>query len=141
MIPAEIFPSTYRCTCHGIAAASGKLGSIVVALILSRIGVGSDPNTNALGYVFIIFGVVMALGAVFAWAWIPEVQDGRIEEGNRLLPFLKPVHSKTLEELGEGLARAGETGQKIGFRNKFGGLTRRRKRSRAESTERSFEML
>ncbi|KIW00742.1 uncharacterized protein PV09_07726 [Verruconis gallopava] len=124
MIPAEIFPSTYRCTCHGISAASGKIGSIVVSLVLRKVGVGSDPNTNALGYVFIIFGVVMAIGAFFAWAWIPDVQNGREEEGG-LFKFLKPLQNKTLEELGEGLARADQSGQRIGFRNKLLGLKRR----------------
>ncbi len=28
--PAELFPTRYRATCHGISAASGKLGSILV---------------------------------------------------------------------------------------------------------------
>lgn len=29
VIPGEVFPTRYRSTCHGIAAASGKLGAII----------------------------------------------------------------------------------------------------------------
>lgn len=29
IIPGEVFPTKYRATCHGISAASGKLGAIV----------------------------------------------------------------------------------------------------------------
>src|SRR5580700_3662424 len=81
IIPAEIFPTRYRCTCHGIAAASGKLGSIIVQAILPTMvfnGIlASDPNSNGLGWIFIIFSFVMALGAFFAWVWIPELQYSR----------------------------------------------------------------
>jgi len=36
-IPAEVFPTRYRCTCHGIAAAAGKLGSILAQLLSQKI--------------------------------------------------------------------------------------------------------
>lgn len=29
IIPGEVFPTRYRSTCHGISAASGKLGAII----------------------------------------------------------------------------------------------------------------
>jgi PHS family inorganic phosphate transporter-like MFS transporter len=29
IIPGEVFPTKYRSTCHGISAASGKLGAII----------------------------------------------------------------------------------------------------------------
>ena len=29
IIPGELFPTRYRSTCHGISAASGKLGAII----------------------------------------------------------------------------------------------------------------
>ncbi len=71
----------------------------------------SDPNSNGLGWVFIIFGFVMALGAVFAWGWIPDLQNIRDLEGGFKLP------SKTLELLGKGLCKTKGDGQ--GMRNKF----------------------
>jgi len=117
IIPAEIFPTRYRCTCHGIAAASGKAGSILVQAILPLMtfnGVkASNAKSDGLGWVFIIFGFFMAIGVIFAWVWIPAVQNIRDEEGGLKLP------SKTLEVLGEGLARARLDLQVIGMRNKF----------------------
>lgn len=69
----------------------------------------------------------MLLGAAFAWAWIPDLQNCRDDEGGFKLP------SKTLEELGDGLVQARASGQQIGFRVKLGPLIRFRKRSRAPS--------
>merc|ERR1712216_686371 len=34
MIPAEIFPTAIRASCHGISAAGGKLGAFVGAFLL-----------------------------------------------------------------------------------------------------------
>jgi hypothetical protein len=71
-----------------------------VLLFLHFMG-ANDPNSNSLGYFFIIFGCVMGVGAVFAWGWIPEVQKGRGEGGGLGLV------SKTPEELGEGVRGEG----------------------------------
>jgi len=35
IIAAKLFPTRFRCTCHGISAAAGKLGSIIVQLVLA----------------------------------------------------------------------------------------------------------
>ena len=32
--PAEIFPTRYRCSCNGISAAAGKLGSVIAQVAL-----------------------------------------------------------------------------------------------------------
>lgn len=61
----------------------------------------------------------MGVGAVFAWAWIPDVQYKRDEHGGLVLS------SKTLEELGEGLRGGGGIGR--GYRDKFVGPRRRRR--------------
>jgi PHS family inorganic phosphate transporter-like MFS transporter len=37
VIPGEIFPTRYRSTAHGIAAASGKLGAIVSQIIFFKV--------------------------------------------------------------------------------------------------------
>jgi PHS family inorganic phosphate transporter-like MFS transporter len=37
IIPGEIFPTRYRSTAHGIAAASGKLGAIVAQIIFFKV--------------------------------------------------------------------------------------------------------
>jgi hypothetical protein len=50
-IPAEVFPTQYRATCHGISAASGKLGSIIAQVIAEVIL--NDTRSKRLGYVLI----------------------------------------------------------------------------------------
>jgi PHS family inorganic phosphate transporter-like MFS transporter len=50
-IPAEIFPTRYRSTAHGISAASGKLGAIVAQVGFARLkdhggSVGSNVWLN-----------------------------------------------------------------------------------------------
>ena len=123
IIPAEIFPTRYRATCHGIAAAAGKLGSVIVQATLPTWTVSgvrvSDPNSNGLGWVFIMYGFIMALGAVFAWAWIPSLQYSRGADVSGAASgkgqSLK-LPSKTLEVLGEGVVRAKADGDVIGMR-------------------------
>jgi PHS family inorganic phosphate transporter-like MFS transporter len=41
IIPGEIFPTRYRSTAHGIAAACGKLGAIVSQIIFFK-----APNSD-----------------------------------------------------------------------------------------------
>ncbi|KAF2098772.1 MFS general substrate transporter [Rhizodiscina lignyota] len=123
ILPAEIFPTRYRCTCHGISAASGKLGSIIVQAILPAISINgrkiSDPNSNGLGYILIIFAAIMAFGSIFSWAWIPDVQNARTGKGYE-------IPSKGLEELAEGRTTAQREGQVISIRGKFRGLFKRK---------------
>jgi hypothetical protein len=125
-IPAEIFSTKYRCTCHGFSAAMGKLGSIAAQLVLNRRKFSSDPGylSVALG----IFAVLMALRAAFAWAWLPDVQ-GELEGEPRALRW-PTLPSKELEVLANGWAYAtrpppnGE-GQKLGFKAKITALRNR----------------
>ena len=76
ILPAELFPTRYRATCHGISACFGKLGSIVVVSFLPSLNL-NDPHSLRLGYLLIAFAPLMGIGALVAWAWIPEVQGPR----------------------------------------------------------------
>ena len=97
LLPAELFPTRYRASCHGISAASGKLGAVLASIFLGYVtfGKGQAKITQSsspsvwLSYVLIIFAVPMFIGAGVCWLWIPELQD----------TFGK---SKTLEQLAEG---------------------------------------
>jgi hypothetical protein len=80
----------------------------------------SGASSNALGYILIIFSSAMFLGALFAWVWLPEVQDSQKLPGSRVLP------SQSLEELAEGRKKAEARGQIIGFRRKIDGLFHRK---------------
>jgi MFS transporter, PHS family, inorganic phosphate transporter len=37
IVPGELFPTRYRCTAHGIAAASGKFGAIISQIIFYKV--------------------------------------------------------------------------------------------------------
>jgi PHS family inorganic phosphate transporter-like MFS transporter len=73
IIPAEIFPTCYRCTCHGISAAAGKTGSIMAILLIYVIN-DSYKSTSRQGLILLLFCAVAALGSICAWAYLPEVQ-------------------------------------------------------------------
>jgi PHS family inorganic phosphate transporter-like MFS transporter len=47
IIPGEIFPTRYRSTGHGIAAACGKLGAIVSQIIFFKVR-GKDDMLKAM---------------------------------------------------------------------------------------------
>ena len=47
ILPAELFPTPFRCTCHGIASASGKLGSILAQIFLYSV---DFPNEAKVAY-------------------------------------------------------------------------------------------
>jgi PHS family inorganic phosphate transporter-like MFS transporter len=80
-IPAEIFPTRYRCTCHGIAAASGKLGSWLVQIFLAY-GFKSknsddqyDWEKKHLGQVLQVMSAFMIAGAITTHFLVPETRD------------------------------------------------------------------
>jgi PHS family inorganic phosphate transporter-like MFS transporter len=97
IIPAELFPTKYRTTCHGLSAASGKLGSVIVQIFLAYVKFGSSgsrstwlsPDSDWFGYVLLIFAAPMFLGALVSWYFIPDMQA-------------KDGQSLSLEVLGEG---------------------------------------
>lgn len=113
IVPAEIFPTRYRCTAYGVSAGAGKLGSVCVQLaflFFERGGI-KDPNSMALARIIFVFAAFMALGAVVTWAWIPGVQEKDEDEGARP----GRLKSKTLEVLGGGRACVPEE-ERVGFR-------------------------
>ncbi|KAK3394552.1 major facilitator superfamily domain-containing protein [Podospora didyma] len=120
IIPAEIFPTCYRCTCHGISAAAGKVGSIVAVLVVYGINSGYNSSTRQ-GLVFLLFATFMALGAVFSWAYLPDIQRVVVNADTGRRWF----ETKSLEELGEGRERARQEGQVITLRDKVAEVRRR----------------
>jgi PHS family inorganic phosphate transporter-like MFS transporter len=83
IIPAEIFPTRYRCTCHGIAAASGKLGSWVVQIFLqyafqsdkSKPGDDFRWERENFGHILQVMSAFMIAGAVTTYFLVPETRD------------------------------------------------------------------
>ncbi|KAF2401616.1 MFS general substrate transporter [Trichodelitschia bisporula] len=93
VIAAEVFPTKYRCTCHGVSAAAGKLGSILAQIFLAYAKFGglnvNAPHSQWLGWVLLIFTIWMVFGALITKVWVPRPVDiwGR---------------SRSLEDLGRG---------------------------------------
>ncbi|OCK82250.1 MFS general substrate transporter [Lepidopterella palustris CBS 459.81] len=89
IIPAEIFPTRYRCACHGISAAAGKLGSWVAQLFIMYAFRGADEDKTWLGHVLQVLAAFMVAGALTTYFLVPETRDHKGK-------------SRTLEELAEG---------------------------------------
>lgn len=122
IIPAEIFPTCYRCTCHGISAAAGKLGSIVAVLVVFGINKAYKSDTRQ-GLIFLLFGSVAFVGAFFSWAYLPDSQRWVVEPGEtRAKRFLE---TKDLEELGGGREHARQAGEVITLQERYDRLRRR----------------
>ena len=104
IIPAEIFPTRYRCTCHGIAAASGKLGSWVVQIFLAY-AFQSDKSKNQddfrwerqnFGHILQVMSAFMVAGAVTTYFLVPETRDH--DNKSRTLEILA-CGKKVIDEL------------------------------------------
>jgi MFS transporter, PHS family, inorganic phosphate transporter len=85
IIATELFPTKFRCTCHGISAAAGKLGSIIVQIVLAYSNLSSSckdgtcgidsPGSTWLGWILLIFAAPMLIGCGITWKWLPELQE------------------------------------------------------------------
>ncbi|KAJ4355826.1 uncharacterized protein N0V89_003847 [Didymosphaeria variabile] len=81
IIPAEIFPTRYRCTAHGIAAAAGKLGSWLVQVFLAYAFKSNsqeeryDWERQNFGHVLQVMSAFMVAGAVVTYFLVPETRD------------------------------------------------------------------
>jgi PHS family inorganic phosphate transporter-like MFS transporter len=120
IIAAELPPTRFRCTCFGISAAAGKLGSIIVQVVLAysplpgscdgvKCSVNS-PKSTWLGWILIIFAFPMLIGSAIAWKWLPELQE-RGESGR--------YENKSLEDLAERRREA--TGHEAASQTQRGG--------------------
>lgn len=87
VVPAEIFPARLRSTCHGISAASGKLGAIVGAFGFLYLAQNKDKTKTDAGYPpgigvknsLIVLGFVNLLGLLFTFL-VPESKGKSLEE-------------------------------------------------------------
>lgn len=84
IVPGECFPTRYRSTCHGISAASGKVGSIIaqaaIAPLRTRGFKKGDTNKSPwLNHVLEIYALFMLLGC-FTTLLIPETKRLTLEQ-------------------------------------------------------------
>ena len=84
VIPGEIYPPEVRATCHGLSAASGKLGAAAGAyffpLVLGTSGGGTTPSPNGLKNCFYICGGVALLGALVTTLFTPTYGAVELEK-------------------------------------------------------------
>ncbi|KAL5561887.1 hypothetical protein UlMin_031634 [Ulmus minor] len=87
VVPAEIFPARLRSTCHGISAASGKLGAMVGAFGFLYLAQNQDKAKADAGFPagigvqnsLIVLGVINFLGMLFTLL-VPESKGKSLEE-------------------------------------------------------------
>lgn len=127
IIPAEIFPTCYRCTCHGISAAAGKLGSMVAVLAVYGINETWQSETRQ-GLIFLIFSLFMAFGAVCSWVYLPDLQRRVVVDPRETGPGgVAGLETKNLEDLGEGRERARMDGERVTIQEKVDTIKRRKR--------------
>jgi len=80
-------------------------------------------STTRQGLIFLLFATFMALGAVYSWAYIPDIQRVVVDEGTGS----RHLETRNLEELGEGRERARQEGQVVTVRDKWGEMKQRRR--------------
>jgi nitrate/nitrite transporter NarK len=121
MIPAEIFPTRYRGTCHGLSAGAGKLGSILVQIFSTYYHFGTGPGSVSTfhhGIILFVFSACMIIGAAATHFWIPNLQQ---RKGRNMIWGGTPY---TLETLALG---------RMGHKSRDAGLRKRSSRQRAMS--------
>ncbi|KAK8034318.1 hypothetical protein PG993_009313 [Apiospora rasikravindrae] len=110
IIPAEVFPTRYRSTSHGISAATGKVGAIIAQCVFGPLRViGADPvkavsdprwGTPWLPHIIQIFALFMLAG-FFTTLLIPESARKTLEElgaGDELPAPPSPTSSSQTEK-------------------------------------------
>ncbi len=75
--PSEVFPTSYRTTGHGIAAASGKIGAVVAVALFPVLYLA-----YGLPWFFGLLAVVSFLGCVITIALLPETALRSLEDAS-----------------------------------------------------------
>ncbi|KAK8038236.1 hypothetical protein PG994_015003 [Apiospora phragmitis] len=110
IIPAEVFPTRYRSTSHGISAATGKVGAIIAQCVFGPLRVigadaekaKTDPrwSTPWLPHIIQIFALFMLAG-FFTTLLLPESARKTLEElgaGDELPAPPSPTSSSQAEK-------------------------------------------
>lgn len=97
LVAAEVFPTPIRGTAHGISAASGKVGALMIAII------GAYTSTQTQFYIVPWFGLA---GALVTYIFLPDTTGLDLREQERRWHYIRmgreedyhgpAVHSKHL---------------------------------------------
>jgi len=75
--PSEVFPTAFRTTGHGIAAAAGKIGAVVAVFVFA-----SFYAVYGLPWFFGVLAVVSFVGFVLTLALLPETSQRSLEDAS-----------------------------------------------------------
>jgi len=91
-IPAEVFPSQVRGTCHGVSALVGKIGAIIGSYYFdtvkaagwsgpfSKENTPDDPTKGSLRWIFLLVTISCICGAVVTALFTPLYTGVSLEE-------------------------------------------------------------
>ncbi|EFX03692.1 hypothetical protein CMQ_620 [Grosmannia clavigera kw1407] len=120
--PARVADRCHRTLQHHICRphpAAGKIGSILAVLIVYGVDVEYDSATKQ-GLLFLLFSSFMSFGALYSWAYLPDVQRRNVVPNHSTGEAARGhLENKNLEDLGEGRAKAKQEGEIITIRGKW----------------------
>ena len=73
--PSEVFPTAFRTTGHGIAAAAGKIGAVVAVFVFATFSA-----TYGLPWFFGLLAIVSFVGFLLTLALLPETSQRSLED-------------------------------------------------------------
>eukprot|EP01137_Pigoraptor_chileana_P029180 Opistho-2@14043 len=91
VIPAELFPSKYRSTAHGISAAWGKAGAII-----GTFGFGTMKDNIGLQKTIGILAAVNFAGLLCTY-FVPETKNKTLEELGGDIDYAIPTDAEAVE--------------------------------------------
>lgn len=86
IVPAELFPARFRCTCHGISGAAGKIGAIIGSVgflwVLSsgKLENGHNSKGNRMTALLVMLGIVCIMGMIVTCLFTRETKGRSLEE-------------------------------------------------------------
>ncbi|KAH8900459.1 MFS general substrate transporter [Thozetella sp. PMI_491] len=113
ILAAEIFPTIYRGTFSGFAAAMGKAGAILIQIIIKAVNPFGAYKKDLLIGLLIAFAVIMLLSAGLAvLSWMPDVQEApdRADTPRGWTRLILPerLNNKVLEDITADLPAEGD---------------------------------
>ena len=73
--PSEVFPTSFRTTGHGLAAAAGKVGAVIAVFLFPALVL-----SEGLPFVFGLLAIFCVLGLLLTLALLPETSQRSLED-------------------------------------------------------------
>lgn len=105
VIPSEVFPTRARATCHGISAASGKMGAVVGSYGIGKLEtLGGSNKDLSLRYVLVTCGLISVSGALWSMAFTPNMEGVSMDDidAGAALEYMKTGHTMVHDDVEGG---------------------------------------